>query len=68
MDTTSRTYPSAQLAINLLNAALFHDTGYIQEKSDDEGTGAKYTSIHVKRSIQFLDKHQAAFKLIRIKL
>jgi hypothetical protein len=53
----------AQLAINLLNAALFHDTGYIQEKSDDEGTGAKYTSIHVKRSIQFLNKHQAAFKI-----
>jgi len=53
----------AQLAINLLNAALFHDTGYLQEKWNDEGTGAKYTSSHVKRSIQFLNKHQAAFKI-----
>ncbi len=48
-------------AANLLNAALFHDTGYIQEAWDQTGTGAKYTSTHVGRSIEFLTKHQAVF-------
>jgi len=37
-----------------LIAALFHDTGYIQEEHDIEGTGAKHTKNHVQRSMDFL--------------
>ena len=35
-------------------SALMHDTGYIQTEDDCEGTGSKYTKIHVERSIQFM--------------
>ncbi|MBF0226548.1 MAG: hypothetical protein HQK76_13925 [Desulfobacterales bacterium] len=38
-------------------AALMHDTGYIQKKDDLEGTGAKYTLIHIQRSMDFMDKY-----------
>lgn len=34
-------------------AILLHDTGYLKERDDTEGTGAKYTLIHVDRSTQF---------------
>jgi hypothetical protein len=34
-------------------AMLTHDTGYLKKRGDNEGTGAKYTLIHVDRSIQF---------------
>ena len=34
-------------------AILLHDTGYIKQVGDIEGTGAKYTLIHVKRSAEF---------------
>jgi hypothetical protein len=36
-----------------LLAALLHDTGYLKKKGDAEGTGAKYTVIHVHRSAVF---------------
>src|SRR5260221_5547983 len=36
-----------------LLAILFHDTGYLKEKDDEDGTGAKYTAIHVGRSALF---------------
>jgi hypothetical protein len=36
-----------------LLAILLHDTGYLKKRSDREGTGAKYTVTHVKRSAQF---------------
>lgn len=49
------------LTINLLNATLLHDTGYIQEEWDNEGTGAKYTSVHVERGVLFLKKNHEAF-------
>ncbi len=42
-----------QIALGLI-AALFHDGGYIQEETDTEGTGGKYTIIHVRRSMDFL--------------
>jgi len=32
-----------------LTAALFHDVGYLKERGDNEGTGAKYTTSHVAR-------------------
>jgi hypothetical protein len=42
-----------------LVAALFHDAGYIQERGDTEGTGAKFSSEHVQRSTEFLERHSA---------
>ena len=44
---------SPERAIETLIAALLHDTGYIQEVGDEEGTGAKYTRTHVLRSAEF---------------
>ena len=38
-------------------AALLHDVGYIQESSDTEGTGAKYTKTHVGRGVAYLAKY-----------
>ena len=32
---------------------LLHDTGYLKKRDDTEGTGAKYTAIHVQRSAEF---------------
>lgn len=52
-----------KLAINLYLAALLHDTGYIQEEWDIEGTGAKYTRVHVDRSTSFVEKNAASFHL-----
>lgn len=34
----------------MLYAGLFHDTGYIMDKSDTEGRGGKYTFGHTERS------------------
>lgn len=34
-------------------AILLHDTGYLKVVGDNEGTGAKYTLIHVNRSSEF---------------
>jgi hypothetical protein len=40
-----------------LISALMHDTGYIQAVEDNQGTGAKYTVIHIQRSIEFMEKY-----------
>jgi hypothetical protein len=50
-----------RLAVNLLKASLLHDTGYIQEKWDNEGTGAKHTQNHIGRSIAFIVKNRGDF-------
>jgi hypothetical protein len=34
-------------------AILLHDTGYLKQRNDTEGTGAKYTITHVGRSAEF---------------
>ncbi len=34
-------------------AILLHDTGYLKLRTDTEGTGAKYTAVHVARSAEF---------------
>ncbi len=44
-------------------AALLHDAGYLQNSEDEEGTGAKYTVSHVRRSMDFVQRHFAAFGL-----
>ncbi len=56
---------SESKAVNLLLAALLHDTGYIQEESDTIGTGAKYTTVHVKRSIEFTEKNSGILQLTK---
>lgn len=38
-----------------LLAILLHDTGYLKLRGDNEGTGAKYTLIHVGRSADFAE-------------
>lgn len=44
--------------VNLgLISALMHDTGYIQAAGDDNGTGAKYTTSHIERSIAFMKEY-----------
>lgn len=48
-----------------LIATILHDTGYIQKKTDKEGTGAKYTLKHVERSIEFIDKYFRKIGLTR---
>ncbi|PKL39167.1 MAG: hypothetical protein CVV44_09895 [Spirochaetae bacterium HGW-Spirochaetae-1] len=52
-----------ETARDLIIAALFHDSGYIQTKSDYRGTGAKYTKDHVNRSIEFLAQINGQLKL-----
>ena len=59
---THRPLPKS-LAVKLMSSALLHDTGYIQEAWDVEGTGAKYTATHVARSAQFLQKNKKVFKI-----
>jgi hypothetical protein len=39
-----------------LLAILSHDTGYLKRTEDTEGTGAKYTLTHVRRSGEFAKK------------
>ena len=48
---------SENMAEALVQAALLHDTGYIQEEWDTEGTGAKYSQHHEQRSIGFVEAH-----------
>jgi hypothetical protein len=48
------TPPLTQRAFELgLVAILLHDTGYLKQRGDNEGTGAKYTLVHVSRSAEF---------------
>ena len=42
-----------------LISALMHDAGYIQDDADFEGTGAKYTLVHINRSIDFMKDYLA---------
>lgn len=47
---------SRHVSLGLISA-LMHDAGYIQEETDLEGTGAKYTLIHINRSIDFMEDY-----------
>jgi hypothetical protein len=44
--------PAKAFELTLLGI-LFHDSGYFKRRDDTEGTGAKYTVIHVNRSASF---------------
>jgi hypothetical protein len=46
-----------------LVAAILHDVGYIQEASDNKGTGAKHKATHEQRSKDFLSRHGREFGL-----
>ena len=46
-DLTQRAFELGLLAI------LLHDTGYLKQRTDADGTGAKYTLVHVSRSADF---------------
>ena len=52
-----KTFTDRQISLGL-TTALLHDTGYIQEECDRQGTGAKYTASHVKRSMDFLENQE----------
>lgn len=54
--------PEGDVTLGLI-AALLHDTGYIQTEDDLGGTGAKYTLVHVQRSVAFMEDYfaQAGF-------
>lgn len=54
---------SGEMAYILIASALIHDVGYIQEEGDAAGTGAKYTAVHVQRSIKFLTMHYRELKI-----
>ncbi|MFP4476279.1 MAG: hypothetical protein ACLFOY_12030 [Desulfatibacillaceae bacterium] len=43
--------------IDCLVASLLHDTGYIQTEEEVVGTGARYTQVHVQRSIAFMKRY-----------
>ncbi len=45
--------PSAKEFELVLLAILLHDTGYLKDRGDTSGTGAKYTLVHVARSVEF---------------
>ena len=45
-------FDGRHISLGLL-AALLHDSGYIQEDEDREGTGSKFTAYHVQRSMLF---------------
>lgn len=50
---------SDEAVVRGLVAMLFHDIGYAQETGDDSGTGAKYTSVHVQRGVEFMRRYFA---------
>jgi len=50
---------SGENAMLALITTLMHDVGYIQTEDDLSGTGAKYTKVHVDRSIKFMKKYYA---------
>jgi hypothetical protein len=51
-----------EMALGLI-AALLHDSGYIQKKHDQHGTGAKYTAYHVQRSMDFFEQYGIEYGL-----
>jgi hypothetical protein len=40
-----------------LTAVLLHDIGYLKEKADTQGTGAKYTALHIPRSCAYASEY-----------
>jgi len=55
-------FSDGEIALGLM-AALLHDAGYIQETHDRNGTGSKFTTIHVRRSMIFFNAWGRGFGL-----
>jgi hypothetical protein len=55
-------FSSRQVSRGLV-AALLHDVGYLQNSEDTDGSGAKFTLSHVRRSMDFVQRHFIAFGL-----
>lgn len=53
------TFTGRDVLLTLIGS-LLHDVGLIQEKNDQEGSGAKYTVGHEQRSIAFLEEYLTA--------
>jgi hypothetical protein len=53
-----RSFSEWHIALGLISA-LFHDTGYLMADGE-EGPGARYTLIHIRRSIDFMDDYFSA--------
>ena len=56
----NNSFSGRQIVLALISA-LLHDSWYIQETHDTEGTGSKYTANHVQRSMDFLSCHGESF-------
>ena len=41
----------------IMMAALMHDVGYMQRHGEETGTGAQFTTSHVKRGIEFMQHY-----------
>ncbi len=52
----NESFSESEITVALV-ATLLHDAGYIQDKSDTRGTGAKFKAIHEQRSMDFLSRH-----------
>jgi hypothetical protein len=55
---TGHRFSEWHIALGLISA-LFHDTGYLLADGE-EGPGARYTLVHIRRSIDFMDDYFAA--------
>jgi len=53
-------YP-VDLTRDLYIAALCHDTGYIRKLGEEGGTGARFTALHVGRSVLFAQANAGLF-------
>ncbi|MEZ0329404.1 MAG: GAF domain-containing protein [Dissulfuribacterales bacterium] len=49
-------FPVSYFVMGII-ATLFHDAGYLKDKGDLQGTGAKHTYIHVQRSVKILSDY-----------
>lgn len=47
--------PKGELLLLGAYAALYHDTGYLKPRGDAEGSGAKYSRVHERRSCAVAD-------------
>jgi len=52
-NSTEKEQPLSETHFHIaLAAALFHDSGYIKDRGDHEGSGGKHILIHVRRSME----------------
>jgi len=56
--TSLNGFSFSEKEVNLgLISAIMHDTGYIKATREWQGTGGKFTLVHIDRSIKFLKKY-----------